>query len=396
MFSFSYQSFNSVDSITAKLRSAIVRLNELVVDNFLLVGFVVAVVLAFSVPIAGKLFYSFQTGNFRIVEFINNCVVFLISGLTLKIEDMVKVLKHKVALLYALLTINFITTLVAFCLVRLPFSTPAFAVGLAIFSTVPTTLGVGVALTQLARGDQVMSLLLTVVSNMLGIVTVPFLLHVYLNNGAVSIDPSQLAFKLTLTVFVPSVVGICCRRYIPWIPSFATKYKKVLNMVSTSNLAMIVWMALSTAHTELMKQNIGEIALVMVTAAIVHIFYLIYNRIVVSKYLLNISAPQAISVIIMSSQKSSPIALAVITNISTTGAQKGLMAIPCIIGQLLQIFIGSFVVKYLSKMVDDIPNEVLIGPSLTEMPNRNQAGVVPIEDEAVACNQEFVNTVDMD
>jgi hypothetical protein len=44
-------------------------------------------------------------------------------------------------MLYGLITINFVTTLVAFVMIRLPFPTASFSEGLAIFCTVPTTLG---------------------------------------------------------------------------------------------------------------------------------------------------------------------------------------------------------------------------------------------------------------
>jgi hypothetical protein len=61
---------------------------------------------------------------------------------------------------------------------------------------------------------------------------------------------------------------------------------------------------------------------------------------------------EAISVVIMTSQKSSPVALAVISYITDDPDQKGLFAVPCIIGQLTQIFIGSFVAKQFAKLVD--------------------------------------------
>ena len=81
----------------------------------------------------------------------------------------------------------------------LPFSTPAFSVGLTIFCVVPTTLGVGVALTQASKGNQALALCLTVLSNLLGVVTVPFLLKMYLQKGNISVNPKLLAFKLALT-----------------------------------------------------------------------------------------------------------------------------------------------------------------------------------------------------
>lgn len=220
-------------------------------------------------------------------------------------------------------------------------------------------IGVGVALTQLSKGDQVLSLFLTVVSNLLGIVTVPFLLGIYLRNSAlVKIDPVKLAFKLTITVLIPTLFGMFIRKVIPSVPTFTKNYKTELSLLSTFNLVMIVWMALSTARNILFVQNPGEIFFVIAVAIIMHVFYLSVNALVVSKYVMNIPVKQAIAVIIMASQKSSPVALAVITGIPTANTQqKGLFAIPCIVGQLSQIFIGSFLAKKLAAWVTSSEEE---------------------------------------
>ena len=121
--------------------SSIKRLQTFVVENFLLFGFCVAVLFAFLYPFGGKLFYSWMAGDFRIVELLNNCLVFFVSGLTLKIEELKQVLNYRVTILYSLATINVITTLLAFVLIRLPYLTKDFATGVVIFATVPTTLG---------------------------------------------------------------------------------------------------------------------------------------------------------------------------------------------------------------------------------------------------------------
>jgi hypothetical protein len=46
---------------------------------------------------------------------------------------------------------------------------------------------------------------------------------------------------------------------------------------------------------------------------------------------------EAVSIIIMVSQKSAPVAVAVISYITDDMAQKGLFTIPCLIGQLSQV-----------------------------------------------------------
>lgn len=329
------------------------RVQTFVVENFLLVGFCGAVLIAFAYPLGGKLFYSWQAGDYRIIELLNNCFVFFISGLTLKVEDLKTVVKHKVPVLYSLITINFLTTLLSFGLIRIPYLIKDFAIGVTIFATVPTTLGVGVALTQLAKGDQILSLFLTVVSNLLGIVTVPFLLGIYLHESAIKVDPVKLTLKMAITVLAPTVLGMLTRRCISAVPAFTKKYKSQLSMLSTFNLVMIVWMALSTARNNLLEQNVGEVLYVLAIAILMHVFYLVLNAFLVSEYVLNFPRKQAVSVIIMASQKSSPVALAVITSLATeTPQQKGLFALPCIIGQLSQIFIGSFIAGKLANWAE--------------------------------------------
>ncbi|KAI3898869.1 hypothetical protein MKW92_009992, partial [Papaver armeniacum] len=46
-----------------------------------------------------------------------------------------------------------------------------FVTGLAVFSCMPTTLSSGVALTQLAGGNTALALAITVISNLIGILT---------------------------------------------------------------------------------------------------------------------------------------------------------------------------------------------------------------------------------
>jgi predicted Na+-dependent transporter len=81
-------------------------------------------------------------------------------------------LKHWVGVLYGLIAILAITPCLGFAMLALPFQPPEFATGLALFCVVPTTLGVGVALTAASKGNQALALLLTVATNLLGIVTV--------------------------------------------------------------------------------------------------------------------------------------------------------------------------------------------------------------------------------
>ena len=110
-------------------------------DNFLPLGFGTAIIIALSCPLPGTYLGSIKSGNFRLVALLNNIIVFFVSGLTLKAEEMGDVFKNRYAVIFGIFSINFLTTLLAFIMIRLPFPTENFAVGLTIFSTIPTTLG---------------------------------------------------------------------------------------------------------------------------------------------------------------------------------------------------------------------------------------------------------------
>ena len=248
-----------------------------------------------------------------------------------------------------------------------------------IYYCLPFAIGVGVALTLAAKGDQALSLFLTVVSNMLGIVTIPFLLQYYVGGiGVVTLNPSYLFFRLIPSVFIPSIVGIWLRNSNQSVADFMKTYKTEMGLFSNSNLICIVLLALSDSRTVLLQQRPGEIVMLVIAAVLMHLFYLSYNYLIIGPLGFNYPLKQAISVIIMASQKSSPVGLAVIANITQNPTQFGLLALPCILGQVSQIFIGSFVSQYFVNMVKKQENESMSAASdsthqyglLTSDPNK--------------------------
>jgi sodium/bile acid cotransporter 7 len=131
------------------------------------------------------------------------------------------------------------------------------------------------------------------------------------------------------------------RHFISRVANLTKVYKSELSMLSMASLMVIVWMSLSNSRNLIMQQAPLEILLVLLTAIIIHIIYLFFNYIVMRKIWFSVPLKQAISIIIMCSQKSSPVALSVIAIISKEPSQQGLLIIPCILGQLSQIMMGS-------------------------------------------------------
>jgi len=354
---------------------------------------VFATIFALCYPVPGTFLSQIQSGqppfHFVIVNFINNILIFLISGLQLRIEEINNPWDYKVALPYGLVTINFTTTLLAFALIHLPFRTSEFPVGLSIYATAPTTLGVGVALTIQAKGDSILSLILTITSNMLAVVTMPYLLQIYLSSLDINISPAQLIIRLIFSVLLPSILGIYLRYNFKTIKAFMTKYRVHMGIFNNLNLACIIWMTLSSARNTIIQQNIIEIICIICTSSVQYIFYLSVNY-YICNHILKLDMKKAISVTIMASQKSTPVCVVIINDIAKTSSQAGLYVIPCVIGQLIQILIGSVVAKHFAKTMNATEQALLDGDD----DDAKVRGVDQIENENGLDNTHVRSQVD--
>ena len=244
----------------------------------------------------------------------------------------------------------------------------------------------GVALTQLSKGDVLLSLFLTVASNILGILTIPMLIELYITSGNVVINSSNLAYKLSISVLTPTIAGMFLRQCSRYIPEFTKEYKQQLSMISSAALMVIVWLTLSKSQATILQQNVGEIFLVLLANIIIHTFFLLANYFFL-RYALPtaFSLEQIIAVVIMASQKSSPVALSVINSITTSPRERGLLIIPCLLGQISQILIGSMVSNRFAFLVTNSKLEE----------NRSPGGVISMQavipdDENEACEDTYV------
>ena len=111
----------------------------------------------------------------------------------------------------------------------------------------------------------------------------------------------------------------------------------------------MLWMNLSSAQSILIQQSLFNIVAVLVSSISVHLIYLLFNFGIVK--LMKLPTHEGIAVLIMSSQKSAAVAINIISYITQNSQEKGLYAIPCMIGQLTQLFVGSYLANHLEKIV---------------------------------------------
>ncbi|CAN0900482.1 Probable sodium/metabolite cotransporter BASS4, chloroplastic [Linum grandiflorum] len=171
-------------------------------SNFLPLALISAVTIGMVNPALGCQAHKYSLSKFATFG------IFFIAGLRLKGEEVEAVAETWPLGLFGLASILLLGPLMAMLILRVQFAPQEFVTGLALFCCVPTTLTSGVALTQLVGGNSALALTMTVISNLLGILTVPFWVSKLLADGfGVSIPVRQLLWNLTLMLLVPLLLG---------------------------------------------------------------------------------------------------------------------------------------------------------------------------------------------
>jgi sodium/bile acid cotransporter 7 len=315
--------------------------------------FLVAVLFAMLLPAPGQAVLSVQSGGFRIFEALAIVLVFFISGLVLNTKDVAKARRHWVGTLYGVVSILLITPLLGFALRAIPLQPADFRAGLCVFAAAPTTLGVGAALVRSCRGNDGLATLLMTVTSVLSVFTIPIWLKALLGGQPdfnVAINIGKMLWQLLVTLLLPFLAGKALREL--WAPAqrFAMKYKEYLGMLSVASLAFIVWQTLSGAQPVLIEQDGLDILYLLLTVLMQHVVYLIFNGLVVG-LVLRLPIEEAVAVWVMTSQKSAPVAVTAITYVTLVESRQGLMSVPCVLGQLLQIFMGSAFAPFVARRV---------------------------------------------
>ncbi|TKY53490.1 sodium/metabolite cotransporter BASS4 [Spatholobus suberectus] len=252
--------------------------------------------------------------------------IFVISGLMLRSEEIGAAVEAWPVGLFGLVSILFLTPYISRIILQIQLQPQEFITGLAIFSCMPTTLSSGVALTQLAGGNSALALAMTVISNMLGILTIPLSITKFVADGVgVTLPTKQLFKSLVLTILIPLILG-----KVPWTQ--VSRSRPLLLMVKPR--VFLVAIGLGTLlHLSLLVFNIIAVwSLSVISGGRKSIFSRKEN---------------ASAVVLIASQKTLPVMIAVIEPLQGAFGESGLLVLPCVAAHLNQIIVDSFIVNFL-------------------------------------------------
>lgn len=301
---------------------------------FLPIGLLLAFLAAWFVPEPGAALQQMGLIPWMVVT------IFLINGYQTVLSQMPLSAKLWTTALVAIL-INLLISpflgLIAASLLALP---SAAAIGLIVTATVPSTLSSGIVLTQLADGDGIKALFLTILLNLLGVFTIPFLLPVVLENvGTLDLSPWPLLKQLLIIVLLPFMLGMLGRRILQFSPRHW-----LIRFLPSSCVIITVWMSVSAS-----SETLKEISLVLIGSIIVASLLLHGSLLLLclgSRRLYQPERGEWIALLFTASQKTLPVAIGVLAALNQP---IGVALVVCILFHFMQLLVDSMLAARLTR-----------------------------------------------
>jgi len=299
---------------------------------FLPVGLVLAIICALTIYQAG---IWMKENNF-IPFFV--IAIFLVSGWQFNVKE--AKLNHKFiyTMLLAIVISLFGAPFLGIGAVEIFDFGALTATGLIVMCCVPVTLSSATVITEMAHGNAVWSLLITVVMNLVGIFTIPLMLTFSLEEAeGVEISAWKLLYKLLILVLLPFIVGLIAKKVMKY------KSKAFVAFIPSTCVILTVYAASAASRKLLYESTLHEILLLTAVAFLIHIILMLVAWL--GGKILKLEAPELKALVFVSSQKTLPVSISVLAVLCDN---PGMAIIPCLIFHFTQLFVDSVLASHLA------------------------------------------------
>jgi len=309
--------------------------NDKIKQQWFLLGLVL-IFICLVLDVSGKFALA---GNFLKNRHGSDIVIFLIfimSGLIIEIEEIKSGIKDIPATFIALFVILIISPGAAVLLSLFPFE-KGLIIGLFLVAVMPTTLSSGVVMTREAGGNMAHALFITIVSNTISFISIPFFLSLLLafsfESQNVQIDQVAIVVRLFALVVVPLAIGLTFKSFFL---KTGTKIKKRIQVVNQILVLGIVFMAASGTK-DLSCNNFKQLFVIVLIVTVFHLILLLFSF--SGTKLFKIGRGRYESVLFMGSQKTLP--LCVIIQISYF-SEYSIALLVCVVHHFIHLMIDGY------------------------------------------------------
>ncbi|NLF31130.1 MAG: bile acid:sodium symporter [Planctomycetes bacterium] len=302
---------------------------------FLPVGLVVAIAAALAVPMPeGVVKHLDRLRPWLVVT------IFLINGYQTRLADAPRGWKFPLTFaVLAILTLGLGPLLGRGTaeVMRMP---EAMALGLVVMAAVPSTLSSGIVLTEVSGGNGLWALMLTIGLNILGVFTIPFMLAWCAPGGAdEGFPPLPMLIELVGLVLTPFVVGVIVKRF-----AGGKGLHPTMKYIPSACVILTVWISCMRNRGHLLSLDIPTLGLMAAGAMTVHL--VLMAACLGAGVPLRLDGGQRRAVLFLGSQKTLPVALAVLVIL---GSKAEAAVIVCIVFHFLQLITDSFIASRLAR-----------------------------------------------
>jgi len=313
---------------------------EFILKNFLILGLLTVIAFGILCPAPGTWLNNQTIGPLTLTDIAID-TIFVVSGLCL--ESFSDAMQPK-ALTLGMVLVLFVTPLLAVPILHLqtlyPSLNVAFLQGMALFCVVPTTLSSGVTMITQAKGNVSLAILLTTVTNIVGVFTMSLTAPHIFSLTTIKISTLGMLRELLFLTLIPLLVGMCLRRAVAPLRELATKYKKFFGLGQNSCILFVVLLNISKAQPAIVVARSADLLTCFTLAVSVHLVYRIMGYWAATAAKLPPS--DWVTIVLMCSQKSLPVCVSVMTALPPAlRAESGLFIIPCIMAHASQLIIDS-------------------------------------------------------
>jgi sodium/bile acid cotransporter 7 len=301
---------------------------------FLPVGLVLALAAAMLEPFPGSMLQQMGLVPWMVVT------IFLVNGYQVNLKQFPHGGKLLPATVVGVLISLLISPLLGLAIVSVVTLPVGIALGLVVMATVPPTLSSGIVMTQLAGGNVAKALFLTIVLNLIGVFSIPFMLQLTLGSaGLVALSAWPILKQLLLWVLAPFVIGALLQPALRISPRhWLLRYLPQCCVIGT------VWMSASASSDTL--KGLDMMLLLLVTIGSLGIHGGLMLLCWLSRFLYRPRRSEWVALLFTASQKTLPIALGVLAIMDRS---VGSALVACIIFHFVQLFVDSIIASRMGR-----------------------------------------------
>src|SRR5690625_340211 len=224
-------------------------------------------------------------------------------GLSLVIDDFKRVARYPKAVVIGLVVQLILLPLVGFLLCWLFGVRPEIAVGLMILAACPGG-PTSNLISHLSRADVALSVSLTAISSLITVFTIPLIVNYAFmyRTEVIRLDFLESVLEISLVVIVPVALGMLMRRYYPALSHRLAKPVRI----ASGLILMLIILGVIIKEKEVLPAYFAEVGIIALTLNVLMMAlgYLIGRG-------FRLSAPQSMSISIVTGIKSGTLALAI-------------------------------------------------------------------------------------